>query len=504
MTSPSPTGGSTVRRLASATLAEIAPPTERPTYDRSAVSPGIVHIGLGSFSRAHLAVYTEDRIAAGESEWGIIGVDPLSPALRDALLGQDCLYTLVVRAPEADRLRVVGSVLGAFAMPDDTSEILDRMTDPRTRITSLTVSEKGYCQDAATGTLDEAHPAIIADLANPTAPRSVPGLLTEALRRRRSAGLPPFTVLCCDNLSENGIKVRRMVARFAALRDPGLGRFVAEHVAFPCTMVDRITPATRAEDRAAVEKMLGFTDAWPVVTEPFRQWVVEDNFPLGRPAWEQAGATLVGDVLPFELMKLRCLNGAHSALAYLGVVAGYETVFAGMTNPQCAAFIHRLWSNDLAPTVPPVPGIDVTAYTRELETRFTNPSIQHRLLQISSDGSQKLPPRLLEPALERLRVLAHPRCIAFLVAAWMRFLLGRSDAGVRYDIADPIAARLTAIAHDCGGDATRLASGLFKVSEIFTPDVLAYAAFRNDIVTDLRSILDLGMTGAMAAFLARA
>ncbi len=502
MTSTHQAAGTSDRRLSTALLGQLAPSIQRPAYDRSAVTPGIVHIGLGSFSRAHLAVYTEDRIAAGETSWGLIGVDPLSTALRDALTPQDQLYTLVVREPEGDRARVVGSVLETLGLPDDTARLLDHMADPRTRIVTITVSEKGYCQEAATGALDERHPAIVADLANPTMPRSVPGLLVEALRRRRAAGVPPFTVLSCDNLSENGIKARRIVSRFAELRDADLGRFVSTEVAFPCTMVDRITPATRDEDRAAVQKTYGYVDAWPVLTEPFTQWVVEDNFPLGRPAWEKAGATLVDDVLPFELMKLRCLNGTHSALAYLGVLGGYDTVFTAVTAPQFAPFLHRLWAEDLVPTVPPVPGTDVTAYTGELEARYRNPAIQHRTLQISSDGSQKLPPRLLEPALERLRAGAQPRCIAFVVAAWMRFVLGSNDAGAAYTIADPIAARLTAIGHDAGRDADRLAAALFAISEIFTPELLGYDSFRKAVVADLRAILDKGVAGALNAFLA--
>lgn len=488
--------------LSAATLSQLPPTVRRPAYDRSKVTPGIVHIGIGAFSRAHLAVYTDDRLAAGETSWGLIGVDPMGPPLRDVLNAQDGLYTLVVREAKGDAPRVIGSIVGAYCLPDDTQAVLAQMADAATRIVTITVSEKGYCQDAATGNLDERHPLIVADLANPTAPRSVPGLVTEALVRRRAAGLPPFTVLSCDNLSENGIKARRIVTRFATLRDAELGKFVSEKVAFPCTMVDRITPATTDEVRASASALIGMTDGWPVATEPFIQWVIEDNFPLGRPAWEKAGATMVSDVLPFEMMKLRCLNGSHSALAYLGTLLGLETVYDAMSDKLCGAFVHRLWPEDLAPTVPPIPGIDVADYTRQLEERFLNPRIRHLTIQISSDGSQKLPPRLLEPALEQLKAGAQPRCVAFLVAAWMRFLSGVNEAGKSYKIADPMAASLTAIAADKGRNAKALAEALFGVSDIFTPELLGFASFRQDVVANLTAIFELGTAKALERFLA--
>lgn len=489
-------------RLSASTLASLPAGVTAPAYDRSAVTPGIVHVGVGAFCRAHTAVFTDAVLAAGARDWGIVGANLRSDDVRAALAPQDFLYTLMVREPAGDRPRVIGSLLDVLTASVNPEAVVQAMADPRIRIVSLTVTEKGYCQDAATGTLAEDHPAVIADLANPAAaPRSVPGLLVEAIRRRQQAGTGPFTVLVCDNLSQNGAKIRRIVTRFAELRDPALARFIADNVSFPCTMVDRITPATRDEDRAAVAAALGVEDAWPVVTEPFHQWVIEDDFRAGRPRWEDAGAIIAKDVTPFEVMKLRCLNGAHSSLAYIGTVAGLETVSECMQDDGLLSFIRRLWGEDIGPTVPPVPGTSVADYTKALEERFRNPAIRHRIIQISMDGSQKLPPRWLEPALEAMRAGREVRHVAFAVAAWMRFLLGADDQGRTYDVSDPLAARLFALCDAAGRDAGRLAEGLFSVGEIFSPELLSHQDFRARVVRNLKAILADGMRPALAAHL---
>ncbi len=428
MDQPLPTS-SKLPRLTTARVAHLPGVIGRPGYDRGRAAPGIVHLGLGAFARAHLALYTEDALNAGGLEWGILGVNLSSPAAEDALTPQDGLYSLLTRSAEKDAVQVIGAVLGVMTASRRRQAVLEALSRPATRIVTLTVTEKGYCLDPASGALDETHPLILADLAEPSAPRSVPGLLAEALRLRRADGAHPFAVLSCDNLARNGAKARAAVARFAALCDPDFGRFVAEAVAFPATMVDRITPATSAADRAEVAAQLGLDDAWPVVAEPFRQWVIEDDFALGRPQWEAGGALLVGDVEPYEVMKLRCLNGAHSSLAYLSVPAGIETIAEAMVEPGFADLIRRLWAADILPTLRPVPGVDLQRYTLDLETRFRNPAIRHRAIQISADGSQKLQQRLLAPALERLRAGARPSVIPMSIAAWMRFLLGRTEAG---------------------------------------------------------------------------
>ena len=487
--------GNELPRLSNALLPLLGN-VRRPTYERADVSLGIVHVGLGAFHRAHQAVYTDDRLAAGERDWGICGLSLRSSDVRASLAPQDGLYTLLERGPEGDRARVIGAVTEALTVPETPARALERLTDPATRIISLTVTEKAYCQDAGAGTLDEKHPAIVADLAGDRFPRSVPGLLVEALARRRAAGVKPCTVLVCDNLPSNGTTVARIVARYAERRDPDLARYIAGEIAFPCTMVDRIVPATTDADRTAVEAF-GYRDAWPVVGEPFTQWVIEDRFVAGRPRWEEAGAQIVPDVHPFELAKLRLLNGAHSTLAYLGTVLGLETVAEAMADPALAGFLRRLWDEDLAPTLQRVPGLDVAQYLFALEARFRNLRIRHRLLQIAMDGSQKLPPRLLMPAVDRLRG-AVPRRIALVVAGWMRFLLGVDDLGRRYEISDPLASRLTGIAAAHARDAQALVDELLALRDIFGPLLARMPEFREEVLAALRSLLTRGASATLA------
>lgn len=323
-------------RLGRANLDRLPSAIRRPAYDRSRVTPGIVHLGLGAFHRAHQAVVIDDCLAAGGSSWGIVGASLRSPDTRDALAPQDHLYTVAVRAAEGTEHRVIGALLDSVVAREKPAALVDRMADPAIRIVSLTVTEKGYCHTPQTCDLDERHPDVVHDLNNFDAPRSAPGFIVAALARRRAQGLAPFTVLCCDNLAANGHTVQRIVTQFAALRSKDLGKWIADSTAFPSTMVDRIVPETTDADRDAISNALGMRDAWPVMTEPFTQWVVEDRFTAGRPDFAAAGVELVTDVKPFELMKLRLLNASHSALAYLGYLAGYETIADTMLDPHFA------------------------------------------------------------------------------------------------------------------------------------------------------------------------
>ena len=452
-------------RLCGATLARLPAGTARPGYDRGAVRPGIVHLGVGAFHRAHQAAYTDAVLAAGDGRWGITAASLRSPDTRDALAPQDGLYALNIRG-EADRLAVIGSIGRVLAAPEEPAALLDALCAPTVAIVSLTVTEKAYCRDPASGALDEAHPDILHDLSHPHAPRSALGWLAAAVARRRAEGLPAFTVLCCDNLPANGRTLRRLLARFAQLRSPGLGAFVEGEVACPDTMVDRIVPATTDEDRGRVAAALGLWDAWPVIAEPFTQWVVADRFPAGRPAWEDAGVTLVADVAPFESMKLRLLNASHSALAYLGFLAGVETVADAMRDPGLAVFAARVM-DDAVPTLAVPPGTDVAGYKRALLERFRNPALRHRLAQIAADGSQKLPQRVLDTMRDRLALGLPVDTQALVVAGWMRYVTGMDERGKPMDVQDPAASGLAAAVQAAGPEADRLAPALLDMRPIF-------------------------------------
>ncbi|MHB2166410.1 mannitol dehydrogenase family protein [Alsobacter sp. R-9] len=490
-------------RLSPATLASLPAGVQRPAYDRGAVTTGIVHLGLGAFHRAHQAVYTDGALAAGDPRWGILGASLRAADTRDALLPQDGLYTVAVRSAEGESLRVVGALRGVLVAPEDPARLVAAMADPAVRIVSLTVTEKGYCHDPAAGTLDESHPDIRHDLAHPDAPRSAPGFLVAALARRRAAGVPPFTVLTCDNLPANGHTVHRVIARLAALRDPGLGRFVADEVSCPSTMVDRIVPATTDADRARVAETLGVADAWPVMTEPFSQWVIEDRFPQGRPDWEAQGAELVADVAPFETMKLRLLNGAHSSLAYLGYLAGRETVADAMALEPLAVHVRRLMDEEATPTLSLPPGADVEGYKDRLIARFRNPALRHRTWQIAMDGTQKLPQRLLATARDRLAAGAPVDRIALGVAAWMRYVAGMDEAGRPIDVRDPLAAELRRRADEAGPVAARLAPALMGLESVFGRGLPADPRFTGPVTRALGSLIERGVAATLAAANAR-
>ena len=452
-------------------LASLPDRVERPAYDRDRVGVGIVHLGIGAFHRAHQCVFTDDVLARGATEWGICGVDLLGPEVRDKLAPQGWLYTAATQSGEGQRLRVIGALREILVGPEDPEALIERMSDPAIRIASVTVTEKGYCHDPATGELNMTHPGIKADLATPARPTTVIGTLAAALDRRRKAGVAPFTVMSCDNLFQNGRIARAAVTAFAEAIDPALGRWVAENVAFPCTMVDRITPSTTPEDIARVYADLGAEDAWPVVCEPFKQWVIEDNFPEGRPDWGAAGAEIVADVEPFEFMKLRLLNGSHSALSYLGGLAGHVHISDVMTQPAFITFMRRLMDEEITPTLDLPPGVDVAAYKESLIERFTNPAIKHRTAQIAMDGSQKLPQRILGPVRERLAGGGSIGHLALVVAAWIRYATGVDEAGAPFEVSDPMAARFREIAAEAGRDPAALTKGFLSLDGVFGTDL---------------------------------
>jgi fructuronate reductase len=486
-------------RLNAERLGSLPAAVVRPRYDRTAVTCGIVHLGIGAFHRAHQAVYTEDVLDAGDHRWGILGASLRSPDTRDALTPQDSLYTIAVRDSGHEMLRVVGSILDVMVGPEDPAALIARMSDPAVAIVSLTVTEKGYCHDPATGRLDEKHPDVVHDLANPEAPRSALGYLAAAIARRRAAGVSPFTVMSCDNLPANGRTAKRILTRFAELVSPELGRHVAEDIAFPDTMVDRIVPATTDADRTHVGQVLGLADAWPVITEPFTQWVIEDHFVAGRPAWETAGATLVSDVAPYEAMKLRLLNGSHSAIAYLGYLASHETVADAMADPAIAAYVAALMEDTTVTLTLPA-GADVAGYKASLIDRFRNTALKHRTWQIAMDGSQKLPQRLLGTIRDRLdRGLPIARH-ALAVAAWMRYATGTDERGNPIDVRDPLAGDFAGIAREAGPVAERLAPALMGVRVVFGEDLAGDERFRTAVTQALGELYAKGAKATVAAY----
>ena len=426
-----------------------------PRYDRRAVTSGIVHIGVGGFHRAHEAVYIDDLMAlGGGQEWGICGVGlrPADKAMRDALVPQDCLYTVVAHSAEGEAARIVGSLVEYLFAPEETEAVLGALAASETRIVSLTITEGGYNFNESTGEFNADHPDIRHDLQNPEHPVSVFGYLAEALDRRRQAGTPPFTVLSCDNVPQNGDMARKTLLAFAALRDPALRDWIAAHVAFPNCMVDRITPQTTEADRVLVQDEYGLQDDWPVVCEPFRQWIIEDRFSDGCPALERVGAQFVGDVHPYEMMKLRLLNAGHSAIGYLGFLAGYPYIHDILADDLFREYLRRLMDEEVTPLLAPVPGVDLDEYKATLLTRFANPTIKDQTARICLDGSSKVPKFLLPSLREALAAGGPATLLTLAVAGWFRYLRGEDEQGRPYAIDDPRAAELQALARQGGAD----------------------------------------------------
>ncbi|MEZ5650916.1 MAG: mannitol dehydrogenase family protein [Burkholderiaceae bacterium] len=419
----------------------------RPSYTPAQHGVGIVHIGLGAFHRAHQAVYTDTALGVAGGDWRIAAASLRSTAVATELAAQQGLYTLIERDAGGDRARVIGSIAQALAGPDVVAMLLERMASPDTRIVSLTVTEKAYGLDRAHAGIDVDHADVAADLLAPRRPRGVCGLLVEGLRQRRERGLAPFTVLCCDNLPDNGRLLAGAVIDLARHSDPALADWITARASFPSTMVDRITPRVGEQTLADAQRLTGCVDPAAVEAEPFTQWVIEDRFPLGRPAWELAGAHMVDSVAPYERMKLRMLNGAHSLIAYAGFLGGCDFVRDAMAWPALAAWVRRLMAQAAA-TLEPLPGIDTADYARQLRERFENPAIRHATAQIAMDGTEKMPQRILEPAMVAIGRGLPMDAFAFATACWMRYALARHDDGRPYPRNDPRDAAIDARLRD--------------------------------------------------------
>ncbi|MGY6272797.1 mannitol dehydrogenase family protein [Achromobacter denitrificans] len=438
-----------LERLNTESLPRLPADVEKPAYDRSRLTPGIVHLGLGAFHRAHQAVVTDLAIqASGDLTWGILGVSLRSPATRDALTPQHGLYAVALRdvGPDGqprEQLRVTGSVLRVMVAEEDPNAVLERIAYPQTRIVSLTITEKGYCREPATGYLRWDDPDIAHDLDNPQRPRSAIGLLVYGLALRRERGVPPVTLMSCDNLRGNGDILRNLVLAFALRVDAGLTQWIDANCTFPNSMVDRIVPRTEDHDRERIARRLGLEDAWPVVGEPYLNWVIEDRFAAGRPAWEtQGGATFVRSAAPYERLKLRMADGPNSALAYLGAAMGKATVGDALAEPVLRRFVDDMMRLEIAPTLKGIPGAGLEEYRQRFLARVANPALRLRTQQVAMDGSQKLPQRLLDTIRDRLRSGDDINRLCLAVAAWLHYLRGEDELGGRYPIQDPMAAAL--------------------------------------------------------------
>ncbi|GAA4192145.1 mannitol dehydrogenase family protein [Gryllotalpicola kribbensis] len=430
-------------RLSEATLPELPAAVAVPSYDRSQLTAGIVHFGVGGFHRAHQAMYVDRLLnAGGSTEWGICGVGVLEVdrRMKQALEEQDHLYTLVLKHPDGTlEPRVIGSIVDYLLVPDDPQAVVEKLADPGIRIVSLTITEGGYNFDQITREFDAGNPEVQADLEPGAAPRTVFGLVVAGLALRRERGIAPFTVMSCDNIPGNGELARKVFTAFARLRDPELADWIEASVHFPNSMVDRITPVTTDDDRALIAREWGIEDAWPVVAEPFEQWVLEDSFGLGRPAYETVGVQVVDDVEPYELMKLRLLNVGHQGLAYFGVLAGYTFAHEAARDPLFVGLLRRYWEREARLTLKPVPGVDLDAYTAELIERFGNEHVRDTLARLAAESSDRIPKWLVPVIAERVAAGGEVDASAAIVASWARYAEGVDESGNPITIVDRLA-----------------------------------------------------------------
>jgi len=470
-----------------------------PKYARSALKPGIVHFGVGNFHRAHLAIYLDDLFNMGlDQDWAIIGagVLPSDEVMRQKLAEQDYLTTVVEQEASISQARVTGAMID-FIPPADRTRLLETLTDPAIRIVSLTVTEGGYMINPATGTFDPQHPAIVRDAANPNDPTSVFGLILAGLARRKAKGLVPFTVMSCDNVPHNGVVTRNAIVGLARLFDAALADWVAAHVAFPNAMVDRITPATSDRERELVQSAYGVTDNWPVFCEEFKQWVIEDNFPTGRPAWERVGAQFVEDVTPFECMKIRILNGGHAVIAYPGGLLDVHYVHEAMQHPLIHAFFVKVEQEEIIPSVPPVPNTELQDYYRLIDKRFSNPKIGDTERRLCLDGSNRQPKFIVPVVADNLKAGRSIKGLALESALWCRYCYGVSDSGKVIEPNDPNWDRLQALSRKAKDDPLQW----LTMDDIYG-DVAKSEEFRAAFAAALNSLWNRGTDQTLRDYIA--
>ncbi|MFM2484470.1 mannitol dehydrogenase family protein [Celerinatantimonas yamalensis] len=470
---------------------------KRPSYDRHQLKPKWVHLGFGAFHRAHQALFMNDLAQDEATDWGICEINLMGGETQiEMLRQQEHLYTVIEKGATQTAVKVSGSICQSLhPQLDGIDAVLDKLADPEVAIVSMTITEKGYCADAL-GRLDLTHPLIVHDLSTPDEPQSAIGYIVKALAMRCQMKAKPFTVLSCDNIQGNGDVVRQVVLDYAQQLDAELAQWIDAHVTFPCTMVDRIVPAMTSESYQQVSQQLGgVSDPCSIVCEPFRQWVVEDHFVAGRPAWEKVGAQLVDDVVPFEEMKLRMLNGSHSLLAYLGYLGGYETIAQTVANDDYCRVARALMMDEQVPTLR-VQGVNLSGYADSLLERFTNPNLQHRTWQIAMDGSKKLPQRMLTSVQFHLAKGNDFPCLALAIAGWMRYVAAVDEDNRPIEVVDPMASELKAICDGQGLNVSVVAK-LLAVDAIFPAELAANQTFVSAIECAYQQLLKLGAKGAV-------
>ncbi|MBC7723266.1 MAG: mannitol dehydrogenase family protein [Burkholderiaceae bacterium] len=487
--------------LSDATLGELAPGVAYPTYDRSRLTAGIVHFGVGGFHRAHQAVALDTLMNAGLAhDWAICGVGLLEGdrRMKTVLDAQDCLYTVTLKHPDGHREpSIIGSIVEYLFAPDDPEAVLEKMASPEIRIVSLTITEGGYNFDRVTGEFDATHPGVVADLVDGAVPTTVFGYVAEALRRRRERGLEPFTLQSCDNVQGNGDMAKAMFSAYAKLKDAELGAWIEQNVHFPNAMVDRITPVTSAEDIVEAESLTGLHDGWPVVCEPFFQWVVEDEFGLGRPPLEEAGVQLVADVMPYEYMKLRLLNASHQAMCYFGYLGGHRYAHEAMADVALRSFVERYMDREATPTLKPVPGIDLDDYKATLISRFSNPEVRDTLARLCAESSDRIPKWLVPVIRDQLATGGEIECSAAIVASWARYAEGVDEQGEPITVVDSLGSELVAIASTQRDD--RLA---FVRNESLFGDLADNERFQTAYLAALDSLFERGARATVESYLA--
>lgn len=486
-------------KLSTATLCDLPDGIAPPAYDRSQVKPGILHVGLGNFHRAHQAVYLDDLIAGGgANDWGILGAGVMQAdaTMREGLISQDCLYTVLEQDGSGDKGRIVGAMTGFLPVEPGHAPILRAMEDPTIRIVSLTVTEGGYFIDASTGQFDIDHPAIQDDISNPGVPSTIFGAIVAGLRKRRDDGETPFTVMSCDNVPHNGNVTRAAVVGIAAGQDAGLADWINENVAFPNGMVDRITPATTDARRAHLSNSFGIEDARPVFCEPFRQWVLEDNFTAGRPALEEVGVQFVPDVTPYENMKIRILNGGHAMIAYAAALLGIEYAHEAMENPTVRGFLQKVEETEVIPIVPPVPDTSLTEYFELIQSRFANPRVEDTITRLCYDGSNRQPKFIILSAGDCLKAGRSVDGLALASALWCRYCYGEGEHHETVAPNDPIWDRLQQTARE----ARDRSDAWLEMSDIYG-EVGQSPVFREAFAKALASIWSNGTEATLNAYI---